>query len=243
MEQRTGNSILDSIEVAEFGELEPHLEPVELGLQHEIFSPGRDDGYCYFPVTAVVSLLRGFSDGTQVEVAVVGHEGLLGLHSLLGEDLEPGVALIQSQGRLLRIRATHLSGVFWRGRSLQKRSLRFTYALMSAISQAAACNQLHMVEPRLARWLLSMWDRADGDELPLSHEFLALMLGVTRPRVTQSIGSLTGRGAIESQRKSVRLLDREKLHEAACECYEEVVRVYGDLLSSRPELSRRPETV
>lgn len=228
----TGNSILDALDEEERGRLDPSLEEVDLPLKLELFSPGHTDGYCYFPTTAIVSLLRGFENGTQVEIAVVGREGFAGLHGILGEDLEPSTGVVQYSGKALRVEAALLKEVFWAGRAFQRISLRFVYALISQISQTAACNQLHLVDQRLARWFLSMWDRADGDELHLTHEFLALMLGVTRSRVTQSMRKLAESGAIGPSRNKVQLLDRAELERASCECYAESYKAYGALFTS-----------
>ncbi len=223
----TRNWILDALSDEEFKRLQKGMERVDLDDMETLFAPERPGSWVYFPSSGVISFLRGFRDGTQVEVGVVGREGMAGLHGFLGMGLEPLRAVVQHPGAAFRVDRRVLEEEFLRGEMLQRLLLRFTYALLSQISQTAACNQLHSIDERLARWLLAMSDRVDSDELPLSHEFLAHMLGTARARVTEAIGRFRSRGGLGGGRGQIIIQDRKMLELDACECYDEIRQSYA----------------
>lgn len=218
----TGNQILDALPEDEAEDLSPYLEAVEFPLQKLLSSPTDRSGFAYFPASGVISILRGFRNGSVIEVGVVGREGMTGVHAFLGDTLESNHAIVQCEGRGFRIRDGELRRMFRQGGSLQTLLLRFTYCLIAQISQTAACNQLHLTDQRLSRWLLAMSDRIDDAVIPLTHEFLAHMLGASRARVSEALRRFRDSGAVESGRNQIVIRDRKKLEEWACECYEEV---------------------
>jgi CRP-like cAMP-binding protein len=158
-------------------------------------------------------------DGSTVEIGVVGPEGMVGIHALLGIESTPNESMVQVPGDGMRIRIGTLLDEFRRGGALQDLTLRYLYAFMMQISQTAACNRLHTVEERLARWLLMCHDRVEGDELALTHDFLAMMLGVRRAGVTGAAVALQAEGYIRYSRGHVTVMDRKALEEFVCECY------------------------
>lgn len=203
------------------------MERLELDEVETLFEPNKPGAWTYFPSSGVISFLRGFQDGAQIEVGVVGREGMAGLHGFLGVGLEPLLAVVQHPGVAFRVDRRVLEEEFLRGEMLHRLLLRFTYALLSQISQTAACNQLHSIDQRLARWLLAMSDRTEVDELSLSHEFLAHMLGTARARVTEAIGRFRRRGGLKGGRGQIVIEDRQSLRRESCECYEEIRRSYA----------------
>ena len=239
---KTGNLILDALSGDDALALEPSLETFDLKLKEQLFSPQDRDGYAYFPTTGVISLLRGFENGAVIEVGIVGHEGVAGIHAFLGEDLDPTHAIVQCPGKGYRVRDARIRELFLRGGEFQTLLLRFTYALIVQISQTAACNQLHLADQRLARWLLAMADRIEEDVIPLTHEFLAHMLGASRARVSDALRRFRDGGAVECSRNQILIRDRSRLEAWACECYEAVRTVDQDVATGdRP--SGRTATV
>lgn len=226
---RTGNQILDALPENEAREIHGYLEPVEFRVAQVLSSPTDESGFAYFPVSGVISLLRGFENGAVIEVGVVGREGMTGIHAFLGETLEPNHAIVQCEGRGFRISDVELRRLFRKGGSLQTLLLKFTYCLIAQISQTAACNQLHLADQRLSRWLLAMSDRIDDAVIPLTHEFLAHMLGASRARVSEALRRFRDGGAVESRRNQIVIRDRQKLESWACECYEEVRNIDDSL--------------
>lgn len=230
---QTGNWILDALPDDELRRLEPGMEAFELVDLETLFSPASPSQWTYFPCSGVISFLKGFRDGTQIEVGVVGREGMAGLHGFLGKGLEPMRAVVQCRGMAHRVDRKLLEEEFHRVGELHRLLLRFTYTLLSQISLTAACNQLHTVDQRLARWLLAMSDRAVTTELELSHEFLAHMLGTARARVTEAIGRFRSRGGLSNGRGRILIEDRRVLETEACECYEDLCIAYTDALAAR----------
>ena len=229
---RTGNRILDELGDEEFSRLEPGLETYVLNEMETLFGPDHPGSRAYFPTSGVISFLRGFRDGSQIEVGVVGREGMAGVHAFLGSGLEPMRAVVQYRGAAYRLDKALLEEEFGRAGKLQQLLLGFTYTLLSQISLTAACNQLHTVDQRLARWLLAMSDRAETAEIALSHEFLAHMLGTTRARVTEGIGRFRSRDGVRNGRGRIVIENRAVLEQFACECYDELREVYGREASS-----------
>ena len=225
----TENRLLAALPREEYERLAPHLREVSLTLRQVLFNPGDDLAYAYFPTDSIVSLLTDLSDGSGMEVGLVGREGLVGVSVILGGG-ETKVATVQAEGGALKIRADALREEFRRGGVLQDGLLRYTHALMTQISQSVVCNVRHPLPGRLARWLLMYHDRLGRDEFSLTHEFMAAMLGVRRAGVSDVANELQRMGFISYRRGHVRIIDRKGLEEFACECYPVVEEKYDDYL-------------
>src|SRR5690242_6124880 len=178
----------------------------------------------------MVSLVHPLSDGTRIEVGVIGREGFVGAAVLLGANSSPIEAMVQIPGSALRMRATVFRAQVARIKPFSDAAHRYAQALHVQVSQTAACNGRHILQERLARWLLAARDRADSDELPLSHEFLSMMLGTRRVGVTLALGTFRTAGMIKNRHGRVTIVDRADLEDAACECYRSVKREYELLL-------------
>ena len=229
----TENLILKSLPSDIYARLAPHLEPVALESSQIIHKAHDPVSHFYFPDYAIISVVSIMSDGATVEVGVVGREGASGINALLGHDSSPNQSLIQVPGSGLRIKTHPLLTEFKRGGVLQNMLLRYVNSLIAQVSQTAACNRLHTVEERLARWLLMTHDRTHGDELPLTHEFIAQMLGTRRAGVTGAAIALQTEGFIRYSRGNITILDRAGLEGFACECYKIVKREFDRALGNR----------
>jgi CRP-like cAMP-binding protein len=214
------NHILAALPHADYERLAPHLERIDALRGHTFYSAGAQMDYAYFPVGAMISLVSEMADGTSVEVGVVGFEGMAGLPLVLGVDVSPHTTMIQLPDGVFRLRADVLKEEFKRGDALHDLLLRYAQGLMLHTAQLAACNRVHHVDERLARWLLMTRDRCVCDELPLTQEFLALMLGVRRAGVTEAALTLQADGYINYTRGHITILDRQGLEDASCLCYE-----------------------
>ena len=213
------NQLLAALSEIEYQRLVPNLELVSLPLHKVIYEPGEPITHVYFPHQALVSLVSLMEDGSTVEVGLVGNEGMVGLPVIWGGDTTTTKAFVQIADSGSRMKASLLKIEFDRGDQLQTLLLRYMQALHTQISQLAACNRLHMIEGRLARWLLSVHDRMQKDEFPLTHEFIGQMLGTRRAGVTEAAGVLSQGGMIRYTRGKITILDRQKLEATACECY------------------------
>lgn len=225
----TENRLLAALPREEYERLAPHLEEVSLTLNQILFRPEDEIAYAYFPTDSIVSLLTDLSDGSGMEVGLVGREGLAGISAILGGS-ETKVATVQAEGKAFKIRVDALREEFERGGALQNGLLRYTHALMTQISQSVVCNVRHPLPGRLARWLLMYHDRLGRDEFELTHEFMANMLGVRRSGVSDVANELQRMGFISYRRGHVRIIDRKGLEEFACECYPVVKEKYDDFL-------------
>lgn len=204
----------------DFEALRPHLERVQLRLRMILHEMGGPIEHCYFSDGGMISLLIRLEDGASIEAGVVGKEGFAGGAALMGfEDAAPHTSMIQMPGMGLRIAPSVLRDEMLRRPGLLHRVHRFTQALTTQIAHTAACNAHHDLQERLARWLLMAHDRAESDTLPLTQEFLSIMLAVRRPGVTVAARSLQATGAIDYERGRILVLDRKLLEEASCECY------------------------
>lgn len=210
----------------------PYLEQVSLRAGDVLFAPGDRVRQIYFPITSLVSMLAMMEDGTTVEAGVVGNEGVVGLSTILGAETSTMQALVQVSGEALSIPAETFMDEFKRGGHLQSLVLRHTHTLFTLVSQTAACNRLHTVEERLARWLLTTQDRVRSDEFLLTQEFIARMLGTRRSGVTVAAGILQNAGLIKYTRGRINILNREKLEAASCECYRIVKAEYDRYLGA-----------
>jgi CRP-like cAMP-binding protein len=229
-DEAAGNRLLGRLPPEELGRLLPHLGCVALKLGEVIYESGGRQSYIYFPTTAIISLLYLMENGSSAEMGVAGKEGLVGAALFMGGDTVPNRAVVQSAGGALRMRAKALQGEFARGGEFQRLLLRYTQALMTQMSQTAVCNRLHTIEQQLCRWLLLSHDRLDSDELVMTQELIANMLGVRREGVTAAAGRLQERGLISYVRGRIRILDRRGLEAAVCECYGVVKDEYDRLL-------------
>jgi CRP-like cAMP-binding protein len=214
------NLFLASLPPEELDRLRPHLEPVNLPLRQILYEMGQPIEHCTFIDGGMVSLLIRLEDGAMIEAGVVGKEGVVGVAALMGgADAAPHTSMVQMPGAGMRIRSGLLREAMLRSPALLDRVLRYSQALHVQISQTAACNARHDLLERLARWLLMAHDRAEGDVLPLTQEFISMMLAVRRPGVTVAARSLQATGAIDYDRGRITVLDRRRLEEASCECY------------------------
>jgi len=226
----TANRILNQLPPEEYERLSPHLEPVKLSLGDVIHCPQDPVSHVYFPNRGTVSVIAAFADGGGVEVGLVGNEGVFGINVVLGSVTTPHEAIVQLSGDGMRASSDVLRREFKRGGQLQDLLLRYTQAFIVQIAQTAACNKVHPLDGRLARWLLMTCDRATGDELELTHEFMAFMLGTRRAGVTEAAGRLQDAGLIRYRRGRVTVLDRRGLEAASCECYPIVKKEFDHLL-------------
>jgi CRP-like cAMP-binding protein len=202
--------------------LYPHLEDVSLLLGQVIYESGERLDHIYFPTTSIVSLLYTMEDGTSAEIGVVGNDGVVGIALFMGGETTPNRAVVQSAGYSLRMKPNVLKEEFRRGGPLQLVLLRYTQALITQMSQTAVCNRLHSVDQQLCRWLLLSHDRLDSNELTMTQELIANMLGVRREGVTVAAGHLQAAGLIQYHRGKITISDRAGLEARACECYQVV---------------------
>ena len=225
-----GNRLLAVLPAADYQALLPLLEPVRLPLGMALYESGGVQGYVYFPTSSIVSLLYVLEDGSSAEIAVTGCEGLVGIALFMGGETTPSRAVVQSAGHGYRIRAAVLKQKFEAGGALQYLLLRFTQALITQMTQTAVCNRHHEVPQQLCRWLLLSLDRLATNELVMTQELIANMLGVRREGVTEAAGKLQAEGLIQYSRGRISVLDRAQLEARVCECYSVVKKEYDRLL-------------
>ena len=192
--------------------------------------PGGTLTHVFFPTTAIVSLLYILENGDSAEIAVVGFEGMVGISLLMGGESTPSRAVVQSAGQGYRLRAHVIKDEFNQSHPVMHLLLRYTQALITQMAQTAVCNRHHTIDQQLCRWLLLSLDRLDGNELQMTQELIANMLGVRREGVTEAAGNLQDRGLIQYHRGRIKVLDREGLEQRTCECYEVVKKEYDRLL-------------
>jgi len=213
--------LLAALSPAEQEQILPSIDQIKLKLRELLHKPGETIDYVYFPGDGFCSLVTVLEDGGMVEVATIGREGMVGVDASLANNGRPsGATLVQGEINLCyRMTASAFRRHMQKSAEFSLLINRFTHALMGVIMQSTACNAVHSIEQRLARWLLMAQDRMAADEFPLTQEFAAMMLGATRPTVTVVAGVLQKAGLIEYHRGQVRVLNRRKLEEASCECY------------------------
>ena len=224
------NHLLASLPNEEWDRWSPLLEGVELPLGSVVYEPGVALPYVYFPTTSIVSLLYVMENGASAEIAVVGNEGIVGISLFMGGESTPSRAVVQSAGAGCRLDAEFMKTEFARGGPVLHLMLRYTQALITQMAQTAACNRHHSLDQQLCRWLLLSLDRLRGDELVMTQELIANMLGVRREGVTEGALKLQKAGLIRYSRGHITVLDRAGLEERACECYVVVKREYDRLL-------------
>jgi CRP-like cAMP-binding protein len=231
--QPTNNRILDALPREDFDRLAPHLEPLDLANGHILYEIGERMKHVYFLSSGMVSLVSQSAAGASVEVGLVGREGMAGISTILGVDETPHQTMMQIHGSALRLETAVVRDEFKRGGALHDLLLRYLHAMLLQISQVAACNRMHNVEPRLARWLLMSSDRTGMAELPLTQEFLAMMLGTRRAGVTEVAVELQKDGLISYTRGHITIKDREGLDDTACECYGLIKAEFARLASTQ----------
>lgn len=227
----TKNFILNALSEEEYERLLPDLEPVQLPLGQRIYRAAEPVEYVYFPNTSMVSVVATTTEGQCAEVGVIGWEGMTGMDVLMGSDSTLNDHLVQHPNGALRVKTAAIRKEFKRGGILHDTLLSFTRLMMIQIAQTALCNRLHMVEERLARWLLLCRDRSGTNKLQLTQEFLAIMLGVNRATVTVSAIALQSAGYIKYRRGHINIIDGEGLEDFSCNCYHTVKREYDRFLN------------
>jgi len=225
-----GNRLLAALSEEDFAFLEPHLTLVDFQRGQVVYEAGERLEYTYFPHNAVVSLVTVMIDGKSAEMATFGCESLIGLVSAFISRNSFGRYIVQIPGTASRIDLERMHDAFRTRPNVQQLVLRFTEALLAQTLQSVACNATHSVEARCCRWILSTRDRWASDELPLTHEFLAEMLGVQRSTVSAVTRALHGAGLINQSRGVITIVDRSGLEATACECYEIIRRKFSQLL-------------
>jgi len=227
------NRLLAALPDAEWERLLPHLEGVEMPLGKVLYESGDRLAHVYFPTTSIVSLLYVMENGSSAEIAVVGHEGIVGISLFMGGNSTPSRAVVQSAGQGYRLKANLLMEEFDRAGPVLHLLLRYTQALITQMSQTAVCNRHHSLDQQLCRWLLLSLDRLQSNELVMTQELIANMLGVRREGVTEAAGRLHHAGLINYQRGHITVIDRAGLERRTCECYAVVKKEYERLLSAR----------
>jgi CRP-like cAMP-binding protein len=212
------------------GQIFPLLELVPLSLGQALYESGGSLSHVYFPTDAIVSLLHVTKNGASAEIAVVGNEGLIGIALFLGGGTMPNRAVVQSAGHAYRLKGPLFKQETARSGPLQRLLMRYTHALLTQLAQTAVCNRHHTVDQQLCRWLLLSLDRLPSNELDMTQELIANMLGVRREGVTEAAGELQRAGLIRYRRGHIRVLDRPGLEARVCECYEVVRKEFDRLL-------------
>ena len=224
------NRLLAALPDEEHERLHPSLEQVSFALGEVVYESGGRLDHVYFPTTTIVSLLYTMEDGATAEMGLVGNEGIVGIALFMGGNTMPNRAIVQSAGGAIRMQAKALQNEFALGSQFQRLLLRYTQAHLTQISQTAVCNRLHSVEQQLCRWLLLSHDRVQADDLVMTQELIANMLGVRREGVTVAAGRLQDAGAISYVRGHIKILNRQKLEAMTCECYRVVKDEFDRLL-------------
>jgi len=220
------NHVLASLPSAQFRGLRARLEPIRLEFGQVLYEPGDTIRFVYFPINCLISLLTAVGKRRTLEVGMVGNEGMAGMSLVMGVGVSGVRALVQGEGEALRMAADPFRIEFNRNRLLREALLLYMHALMTQISQTAACNRFHPARARLARWLMMTRDRVGRDEFPLTHEFLAHMLGLRRVGITQAASTFRRRKLIRYHRGVIQILDSEGLEASCCSCYRVVKDAY-----------------
>ncbi|MDR6231196.1 CRP-like cAMP-binding protein [Pseudomonas sp. SORGH_AS199] len=228
------NSLLAALPEDVQQRLSSQLELVHLALGQVLYESGESVRYVYFPTDSIVSLLNVMENGASAEIAVVGNEGLVGISLFMGGESTPSRAVVQSGGYAYRLQGQRLTEEFDRHGDMLVLMLRYTQALITQMSQTAVCNRHHSIDQQLCRWLLLSLDRLPGNQLNMTQELIANMLGVRREGVTEAAGKLQRRGVIEYSRGHITVLDRKQLEQLSCECYDVVKKETDRLLSYLP---------
>ncbi len=225
------NRLLAALPPEDWAALVGDLDPVHLPLGLVIYESGTRPTHVHFPTTAIVSLLYVLENGSSAEIAIVGNDGLVGISLFMGGDSTPSRAVVQSEGWAYQLSAERLKAEFARGAAMQQILLRYTQALITQMTQTAVCNRHHSIDQQLCRWLLLSLDRLPGNDLRMTQELIANMLGVRREGVTEAAGHLQDAGLIRYSRGRITVLDRPGIEARCCECYSVVRRESERLMS------------
>ncbi len=228
------NGLLAALPEAAWARWKGQLEAVDMPLGSVLYESGSTLSHIYFPTTAIVSLLYVMENGAAAEIAVVGNEGLVGISLFMGGESTPSRAVVQSAGSGFRVAGPMIKREFNHFGPVMHLLLRYTQALITQMSQTAVCNRHHSLDQQLCRWLLLSLDRLRGNELVMTQELIANMLGVRREGVTEAAGRLQEAGLISYSRGHIKVLDRPGLEQRSCECYAVVKREYDRLLPALP---------
>src|ERR1700686_956994 len=224
------NQLLAALKEPEWAEWGPHLELVDLQLGQVISEPGSKLTHVYFPTSCIVSLLYVTAEGDSAEIAIVGREGIVGVSLFMGGETTPSRAIVQSSGKAFRLKGSVMMREFSRAGFVMQLLLRYTQALIPQMSQTAVCNRHHTLDQQLCRWLLLSLDRLPSNELKMTQELIANMLGVRRSGVTEAALKLQDAGLIRYGHGHIEVLDRPGLEKRVCECYGVVKREFDRLL-------------
>lgn len=224
------NHLFAVLPEAEWARIGPHVVQVDMPLGQVVYESGDRLDHVYLPSTAIVSLLYVMEDGASGEIAIVGNEGVVGIALFMGGDTTPSRAVVQSGGKAYRLEARILKEEFHRAGPMQRLLLRYTQALITQMAQTAVCNRHHSIDQQLCRWLLLSIDRLPSNELKMTQELIANMLGVRRPGVTEAAMKLQDAGMIRYSYGHIEVLDRPGLEKRVCECYGVVKREFDRLL-------------
>jgi len=231
----TQNRLLAALPEDIYTRLRPNLERVPLALGKVIYEANEPLSHVYFPVTAIVSLLYIMENGTSAEIGIVGCDGVVGIAVFMGGDTTPNRAVVQSAGDAIRLELKYFRDEFRRVDELHRLLLLYTQSLLTQMSQTAVCNRLHSVEQQLCRWLLLSHDRLESNELVMTQELIANMLGVRREGVSVAAHRLQDNGLIRYQRGHITIVDRPGLESTVCECYQVVKTECDRLLAYLPK--------
>lgn len=234
------NQLLAALSERTYLRIEPFLEPVSLSLGKVLYESGAKLHYAYFPVDSIISLVQIMSNGASLEISVVGREGLTDVSMLMGSDNASNRAVVQRGGTAYRLASKKLKDEFDHRDDLTSLLLRYTQSLITQVKQIAVCNRHHSINQQLCRWLLLLLDRLPGNQIVMTQELIANMLGVRREGVTEAAGNLQKLGIIEYKRGRISVLDRTKLERFSCECYE-VTRLETERLL--PYTCKHPQAV
>jgi CRP-like cAMP-binding protein len=224
------NQLLAALSSVELKRVRRHLQVADMPLGQIVYESGRSLDHVYFPTNCIVSLLYVLENGASAEIAVVGHEGVVGVSIFMGGETTPSRAVVQSAGTAYRLPAALIQEEFRRGGTMQHLMLRYTQSLITQMAQTAVCNRHHSVDQQLCRWLLLSIDRLPHPEITMTQELIANMLGVRREGVTEAAGKLQKAGVISYRRGHIKVLDRPLLEHMSCECYAVVRRETERLL-------------
>jgi CRP-like cAMP-binding protein len=233
MSDPKANRLLAALPEAEWLRWLPHLEPADLALGQVIYDSGSPLTHAYFPTTAIVSMLYVMNDGASAEIAVIGWEGMLGISLFMGGGSTPSRAVVQNDGQCFRIRAETLKEEFDRSPAVSHLLLCYTQALISQMTQTAACNRHHSLDQQLCRWLLLSLDRHQGNDLLMTRKLISNMLGVTDEKMAQGALELQDAGLIRYADGRITVLDRPGMQRRTCECYQVVKDEYDRLLPQK----------
>ncbi|KST62380.1 Crp/Fnr family transcriptional regulator [Mastigocoleus testarum] len=226
----SNNLLLAALPSEDYKYLIPHLDEVSFTIGKVLHPPGEPIKDVYFPIHGMISLISIMEDGSTTEIALVGNEGMIGMPIFWGGNYSNNCAVVQLEGNGWKLNANIFKQKFLRSEALQKRLLLYTQALITQVSQNAACNRQHTIEERLCRWLLSVCDCIGKDNFPLTQEFISQMLGIRRSSVTVAAGTLQKAGLIRYNRGNINIINVKDLEAAACECYCVVKQEYDRLL-------------